>query len=113
MPEIAPALERLRPAGNAPVVVLQVYGVLPPEAANVALYALLTVPVASEEVETDGGCAAAVTAMLSAFVAVMLFASFTCTVKEAVPAAVGVPEMAPALESVNPAGNAPVVILHA
>ena len=38
--------------------------------------------------------------------------SVTCTVNDDVPAAVGVPEIAPALESVKPALSVPVVIVH-
>jgi hypothetical protein len=50
--------------------------------------------------------------MLSALVAAALAASLTCTVNEAVPAAVGVPEIAPAEESVKPAGSVPDDRLH-
>src|SRR6476646_6264706 len=50
--------------------------------------------------------------MLKAFVAVAFAASFACTVNEAVPAAVGVPEIAPAEERVKPAGSAPDARLH-
>ena len=51
--------------------------------------------------------------MLSALVAVLLFASFTCTVILLVPVAVGVPVMAPVLAfNDNPAGNVPTVIDH-
>jgi hypothetical protein len=35
VPEMVPPLLRLRPAGKAPAEILQEYGVLPPEAANV------------------------------------------------------------------------------
>jgi hypothetical protein len=38
--------------------------------------------------------------------------SVTCTVNDAVPAAVGVPEIEPALESVKPAFSEPEVIDH-
>ena len=38
--------------------------------------------------------------------------SVTCTVKEEVPAAVGVPEIAPALERLKPALSDPEVIDH-
>src|SRR5690348_15805578 len=72
VPEIAPALESVRPAGSAPLVTLHVYGVLPSVAPNVVLYALPTVPPAKEFVETVGACAAAATVNVSAFVAVAL-----------------------------------------
>jgi hypothetical protein len=41
VPEIVPALDRVRPDGRAPELMLQLYGVVPPLAANVAEY---TVP---------------------------------------------------------------------
>lgn len=70
-------------------------------------------PAESVAVETVGDCVvAATTAMFKDFVPVRLFASFTCTVKAAEPAVVGVPEIAPELESVRPAGNEPVVVLQ-
>ena len=48
------------------------------------------------------------TVRLSALVAVSELASVTCTVKLAVPVAVGVPEMVPVLDArVNPAGKLP------
>ena len=52
----------------------------------------------------------AVIVMLSAFVAALLFASFTCTVMLLVPVPVGVPVIAPELAfSDNPAGKVPTV----
>lgn len=61
----------------------------------------------------SGWGAAAATEMLSAFVPVLFFESFTCTVNEELPAAVGVPLIEP-VEAVRlkPAGSAPAVILH-
>ena len=58
-----------------------------------------------------GGCAAAATAMLNAFVAVLFAASVTCTVNDTVPAVVGVPEITPSMRpKLNPAGKAPALI---
>ena len=55
----------------------------------------------------EGG---ALIVMLRAFVAVLLFASFTCTVMLLVPVAVGVPVMAPELVfNDNPVGKVPTV----
>ena len=63
----------------------------------------------SDVVVTEGGWAAA-TAMLRALVAVLLAASVTCTVNEAVPAVVGVPEITPVdAARVSPAGKVPAV----
>ena len=42
VPETAPAVERVKPAGNAPALTLQLYGVVPPEAANEVEYAAPT-----------------------------------------------------------------------
>ena len=64
-------------------------------------------------VVTKGGCAVVATKILSAWVAVLLAASFTCTVKEAVPAVVGVPEITPVdAAKLSPAGSAPVLTLQ-
>ena len=38
--------------------------------------------------------------------------SVTCTTKEKLPAAVGVPEITPAVESNNPVGRLPLVKVH-
>ena len=70
-------------------------------------YDVPTVPPGSEDVLIVGGWAAATT-MLRLFVAVLLFASFTCTVNEAVPDVVGVPEITPVEAArLNPAGKDP------
>ena len=52
------------------------------------------------------------TTILKAFDPVWLFVSFTCAVKDAVPAAVGVPEIAPPEDNVKPAGRVPLVRLQ-
>lgn len=65
----------------------------------------MLVPGSDEFVITSGGGGLTVRDMLR--VAVVAFASVTCTVKEVVPATVGVPEMAPAEVSARPEGNAP------
>src|SRR5579859_1604044 len=51
-------------------------------------------------------------ARLNAFDTVALFASFTCAVNDEVAAVVGVPEIAPAEESVKPLGSVPDDRLH-
>jgi hypothetical protein len=51
--------------------------------------------------------------MLKAFVPVLFAASVTCTVNDAVPAAVGVPEITPVdAAKLNPAGNVPALTLQ-
>ena len=67
-----------------------------------------TVPPGSDVVVTVGGCAAAATAILNAFVPVLFAASFTCTVNDTVPAVVGVPQICPVdAIRLNPAGKDP------
>jgi hypothetical protein len=49
VPEIVPlAAASVRPAGNAPELMLQPYGVVPPVACNVVVYAVPTVPPGSD-----------------------------------------------------------------
>jgi hypothetical protein len=114
VPEIAPVdATRLNPAGNVPALTLQVNGVVPPLACSVVEYAVPAVPPGSDVVVTVGGCGAAATAMLNAFVPVLFAASFTCTVKETVPVVVGVPEITPVdATRFNPAGNVPALTLQ-
>ena len=86
VPEIDPAEERVKPAGNCPDVTLQLYGDVPPEADKVAEYALLTVAPASELVLMDSAgtlAGVAATAILKAIVAfwAVLVESTACTVK--------------------------------
>ena len=111
VPLICPVeLLSVSPAGREPALIDQLYGVVPPLACNVVEYAVPTVPPGSDEVVTVGGCAAAATAMLNAFVAVLFAASFTWTVNDKVPAAVGVPEITPVDETrLNPAGKVPAL----
>ena len=86
VPEITPVdATRLNPAGNVPALTLQLYGVVPPLACSVVEYAVPAVPPGSDVVVTVGGCAAAATAILNAFVPVLFAASVTCTVNDASP----------------------------
>jgi len=112
VPEITPVdAARLNPAGNAPALTLQLYGVVPPLACSADEYVVPVVPPDSDVVVTKGGCAAVATAMLSVFVAVLFAASFTCTVNDPVPNVVGAPLICPVeLFSVRPAGKEPEMI---
>ena len=114
VPEITPVdATRLSPAGSAPALTLQVYGVVPPLACSVVEYAVPAVPPGNDVVVTVGGCAAAATAILKTFVPVLFAASFTCTVNDDVPAVVGVPEITPVdAARLNPAGNVPALTLQ-
>jgi hypothetical protein len=114
VPEITPVdATRFNPAGNAPALTLQLYGVVPPLACSVVEYAVPVVPPANDVVVTVGGCGAAATVILSAFVPVLFTASVTCTVNDAVPGAVGVPDIKPVdATRLNPAGNVPALRLQ-
>jgi hypothetical protein len=50
VPEITPAVDSVKPAGNVPPASAHVYGATPPDAARVALYATPTVPPANDAV---------------------------------------------------------------
>ena len=104
VPLKTPAEESVSPAGSAPENTDQLYGVVPPVAANVWLYAVPTVPAGSgDDVVIDSAAGSTVTE--NAFVAVP--PPLTWTVKLEAPAAVGVPLKTPAEDSVSPAGSAP------
>ena len=117
VPEIVPlAAASVRPAGNAPELMLQLYGVVPPLAAKVVVYAVPTCAEGTELVVICTGVTAAATVMLNACVAVCAVGaveSVTLAVKLNVPAVVGVPEIVPVVPfNVNPAGRVPVVVDH-
>lgn len=115
VPEITPLLPaRLRPPGSEPEATLHVYGGVPPEAWRFAEYAVLVDPCGRALVVMASGCGPDVEiVMLSCFVAALLLASTTLTVKDEVPDAVGVPEIAPLLAvSVKPVGNEPELTLQ-
>src|SRR3972149_5178524 len=101
---------RLNPAGRLPVAILQTYGVLPPAATSVCVYDRLTVPSDRDAVVIER---AEYIVMEKTWVAVAPLLSVTCTVKLLVPAAVGVPLIAPVeLLRESPAGSVPTVILQ-
>jgi hypothetical protein len=109
VPEIVPVEEpRDRPAGRLPETIDHVYGVWPPTAAKVWLYATPIWPFGRLVVVivSTGGAMT----IDSAFVAVSAGAwlSVTRTVKLEVPAVVGVPLITPPEESDNPAGSEPL-----
>jgi hypothetical protein len=58
IPSRTPAADRLRPAGTLPADTDQLYGVVPPVAASVWLYAIFTAPAGSETVVIVGAAAA-------------------------------------------------------
>ena len=115
VPEIVPAEDSVRPPGNAPALMLQPYGVVPPLAASVVEYALPACPEGIETVLICSEATAAAIVMLTDFEVVcgVCEESLTRTVKEVVPAIVGVPPIWP-VEAVKPrpVGSDPEVIDH-
>src|SRR5215472_416172 len=109
VPEIKPALESVSPAGKLPDAIDHVYPGVPPVALSAVLYELpffadprlvdVIVRVLGVVLTVIDSCADALCAGDPL--------SFTATVNVDVPLAVGVPEIKPALESVNPAGKLP------
>src|SRR6185437_15974992 len=86
VPDRTPAEDRVSPGGRVPAFTDQVYGVVPPVAAKVKLYAVLTTAVGGAPDVMDTPAA---TVMLVAWVALWPLASVTLAVKEYVPVAVG------------------------
>src|SRR5208283_5897626 len=117
VPEIVPvAADNVRPVGNAPELMLQLYGVVPPLAPIVVEYAVPDCPVGSDVVVICTGATPAATVIVNACVAVCavgVVESVTLAVKLKVPVAVGVPEIVPvAADNVRPVGNAPELMLQ-
>jgi hypothetical protein len=115
VPESVPPAESVKPAGSAPELMLQVYGVVPPDAASVVEYDVPTWPEGTEVVVIWTAVTAAAIVRLSDFVAVCavgVVESVTFAVNVNEPEAVGVPEIAPVADRVRPAGNAPELMLQ-
>jgi hypothetical protein len=114
VPVIAPALDIVSPAGSAPLPSAYVSPPAPPVAATLAEYAVPTVPPASVVVENviAGGAATPIVNVCVALAAGDP-ESFTVTVNVTLPAAVGVPVIAPVdAFKLKPGGNVPVVTVH-
>lgn len=77
VPEIAPAEESVRPAGKLPEAIDHVYGVVPPLAVSVVLYAVFCVPEGNDVVLMVGGCGAGAIVRFKEAVAVCDAASTT------------------------------------
>lgn len=69
IPEIVPVVDRVRPTGKVPELMLQLYGMVPPVAANVVEYAVPTCPDGTDVVVICSDAAPAITVRLSGFVA--------------------------------------------
>jgi hypothetical protein len=108
---MTPVDDSVRPVGSDPEVKVQVYGPTPPEACRGAEYGAPIVP--------PGRVPETVTPVTTAIVSDavtlkgILLESMALTVKLDVPAAVGVPVMAPFdAPRLSPAGSEPVAMLH-
>ena len=117
VPEIVPADDSVRPPGNAPALRLQLYGGVPPLAASVVEYTVPACPDGTEALVICTPVTAAATVRVNDLVAVSAFGfgvveSVTLAVKLKEPDAVGVPEIAPAEDSVRPPGSAPELMLQ-
>ena len=109
VPVISPVAEfKLRPVGSEPAEIVQAKGEVPSLTVKTWSYGVPRLPFGSEAVEMANVRAAASIEMLSAVVADAggVAESVTFIVKLEVPAAVGVPVMAPVLASkASPAGR--------
>ena len=111
VPVIAPALESVRPAGRAPLVIAKVYGPVPPLAVTVCEYAVPTAGAGSVLGET-----VTVGALTVKEYELVPLNGAPAPVEESValmlklkgPPAVGVPLSKPPVVSVMPAGNDPL-----
>jgi hypothetical protein len=113
VPEITPPLESVSPAGRLPDASDHVYAGVPPVALNVVLYELPTMPAPRLSERTASPEGTTVIDICPEADCAGDPLSFTETVNVAVPLAVGVPEIAPALDSVSPAGKLPDASDHA
>jgi hypothetical protein len=111
VPEMRPVpLLSVNPGGSEPLAIDHAYGLVPPVAASVREYWLPTLPFGSDVVVMLRVWAAAIV-MLNCLVAICAALSVTRTVKVNIPAAVGVPEIAPVDEfSESPLGREPLTI---
>src|SRR5215468_8371412 len=108
VPDSSPAVDSVKPLGREPVVTANVYGDVPPLPVSVSLYVVPMVPpgsvvgltvIAAGQTRTVYARAPVHTPVLSVAV----------TVKLKLPSALGVPDRAPAVESVRPVGSDPEV----
>ena len=107
VPDMMPALDSVRPAGNAPELRDHVYPGVPPLAAKAAEYPVPSSPAASEVVVIASLVAVTLMERLTVCVCAGDPLSATSTVKFAEPLEVGVPEITPAEERARPAGKLP------
>ena len=115
VPVIVPVLPfSERPVGSVPLVIVHVYGEVPPVAASVALYAIPTCPFGKLLVVIVRPEALMVRLRFTLWLCAGLLESVTVNFKAVAFAdAVGVPVIVPALPfSERPAGSVPLAIVH-
>jgi hypothetical protein len=106
VPVIAPVAARLRSAGKVPLSMFHVMGAVP-VAVSVWLYSVPTTPFGNDVVVIATAAIVMENSLVSFPAALVAF-----KVKVDVPAAVGVPVIAPSAARLKPAGNAPPARLH-
>src|SRR5471030_2180035 len=106
VPERTPAVESVRPPGRVPIVTVKVYGLLPPLAVMVWLYAAVVVPSGS----ACGFIVIVGQVMVIVYDRVPLqpLLAVALTVKVKLPLADGVPERTPAVDRLSPPGRLPL-----
>src|SRR5450432_3525753 len=106
IPERTPALESVSPLGRVPIVTVKVYGLLPPLAVMVWLYAAVVVPSGS----ACGFIVIVGQVMVIVYDRVPLqpLLAVALTVKVKLPLADGVPERTPAVDRLSPPGRVPL-----
>lgn len=114
VPEIKPALVSVSPAGKLPEAIDQLYPGVPPLALNVTLYELplFAAPKLVDVIVSAGGVVLTVIDSCADAVCAGDALSAAVTVKLDVPVFVGVPEIAPLLDSDSPAGSLPLLTDH-
>ena len=109
VPVNAPPLASVKPPGKLPVVTLNVYGAVPPDAVRGWPYSVPAKPF----IKAAGFTVRVGQLMMFrvyARVPLQLLASVAITVKLNVPATVVVPDKTPPVESVTPVGSTPEVM---
>jgi hypothetical protein len=92
---------------------LQAYGIVPPVACSVPEYAVPIVPPPNDELEMPSAAGVPEIAMLNVLAEASLAGSSTCTVNDAVPDAVGAPEITPVEAArFRPGGSEPEMMLQ-
>lgn len=117
VPVKVPSEFNVSPVWNDPDCTAQVYGAVPPAAANAVTYGIFCVPVGrGDKLVMESSAAGGSIMIVNPRVPVRAVGeveSVTVMVKSYVPATVGVPVIAPVDEfRVNPVGSVPIVVAY-